>query len=465
MRKILDRSTYKIFLLAYLVSVPLLAFGQQVGSPSLSAQDQVQDCLRGLWGKPVFWDQAAVTPVDPSLCKAQPEKIDEALRVQHVMAFHLSNALLLIQDASFDKNNAPFNYLWKTPTINMRVIPRSTPGSRPPTDAELLAVTDTVLKNSHLVPLTCPFKASEGGMGRLALNLFIEIRKMHPGAQQESVIALLADSDADHETVLGVGRLVYGELRDGHLQFRWESPLLETSMSQVGLVDLLRNGNLQIILTSNFGMGNHTAFYAFDLDGTEISRQTSTCGMFDDLARHSATACPITTEDGVDIRDSSSGPKELIAVDESGKKARYVFENARYKEVEGPKSARRPSVPRATTLNAAGLKLMQVGDYQAAIVRFEEAAQLDSSDPLFANNAGFAYYELGKYDESLYWFNKTIEIDPNRGVAYLNLGDAYAKLDRNAEARQAYIKYIQLAPNSKSVPAVRKKLEDLARTP
>jgi hypothetical protein len=67
---------------------------------------------------------------------------------------------------------------------------------------------DKILKRSHLAPVTCPFKTSEGQIGRLAFNIFIEIHKMHPGSQQESVIALLTDSDADHETVLGAGRFV-----------------------------------------------------------------------------------------------------------------------------------------------------------------------------------------------------------------------------------------------------------------
>jgi hypothetical protein len=48
-------------------------------------------------------------------------------------------------------------------------------------------------------------------------------------------------------------------------------------MFQDGFVDLLGNGRLQIILTSVFGMGNYTGFYAFDLDGRELSRQSSTC--------------------------------------------------------------------------------------------------------------------------------------------------------------------------------------------
>jgi tetratricopeptide (TPR) repeat protein len=111
------------------------------------------------------------------------------------------------------------------------------------------------------------------------------------------------------------------------------------------------------------------------------------------------------------------------------------------------------------------MSLMQQGNYQAALGKFEEAAQLNENDPLFANNAGFAYYKLERYQDSLYWFNKAIEIDPKRAIAYLNLGDALVKLNRNADAREAYKKYLQLAPDSKSAPDVKKKLDALPPTP
>lgn len=436
------------------------AVAHQADKPlAAKSHEAMQDCLRELWGKPVFWDVRAVAPVDPSVCKVPPEKVDEALKQQHISAFRLSNAVLLTSELSFRPESGAFRYEWKHPDINIRVVPRVTPGSRPPTGAELHEFASQILNWSHLPPITCPFKAADGQIGRLAFNVFIEIHKMHSGTAQESLIALLADSDAEHETVLGAGRLVYGELQGGHLQLRWESPLLETTMSQVGYVDLLGNGNLQIIVTSVFGMGNHTAFYAFDLDRRELSKQTSTCEAFSDLEAHGAVACPISTETDVEIKERVSGPKDLVATETSGEKVRYVFKEGSYQQYPPAGAAKPPSVPRATALNSQGMQFMQQKNYDAAIAKFEEAAQVNDKDPLFANNAGFAYYRLERYQDSLYWFDKAIEIDPNRAVAYLNLGDAYAKLNNNVEARRAYHRYLELAPSSKSVPEVEKKLE------
>lgn len=429
------------------------------------SHDHVQTCLGAVWGKPVFWDRSAVAPIDSSVCTAKPDDLERVLKQQHILVFRLPNAVLLTSDARFDSSNTPFNYLWKTPAISIRVIPRVTSGSRPPTDAELKDFSEVLLKRAHMPPLTCPFKPSDGEIARLAVNVFIEIHKMHPGSDQESVVALLSDSDADHETVLGAGRLVYGELEGGRLQVRWESPLLEAAMAQLGFVDLLGAGNLQIMLTSVFGMGNHTAFYAFDLDGHEISRQNATCEAFSDLAAQSFIACPISTESDIKITGPGNGPKELLTTTESGKKVRYVLKSAHFEEVGVARSPKPPSVPRANALNAEGMKLMQQGHYETAAAKFEEAAQANEKDSLFADNAGFAYYKLERYQDSLYWFNKAIEIDPNRAVAYLNLADACAKLSRNAEARDAYKKYLELAPDSKAAADVKKKLDALSLTP
>jgi hypothetical protein len=338
------------------------------------------------------------------------------------------------------------------------------PESRRPTEAEMRQISDIILQRSHLAPLICPFISGPEGVGRLAFNISIDVHKMHPSSERESVIAIVMNSDADHENIVGPGRIVYGELEAGGFKYFWETPLLKTWFFQMGYVDLLRSGNLQIIMTSAFGNnGQYTLFYAFDLDGAEISRQSDACDRLEtDGLDKNSTVCPIFGTDTVEINSDVKGPKELLVTDERAKKIRYVFSNGRYQEVRGPKQAKKPappSDPRATGLNKEGMQLMEQKNYEAAIAKFEEAAMLNSAESLFANNAGFAYYKMGKYVESLYWFNKTIEIDPERAVAYLNLGDSLAKVNRNAEARQAYTKYLELAPDSKSAPDVKKKLD------
>ena len=332
-----------LVLFVCLSSVPSLGLAQQGHAPFLpaTAHEQIQNCLRALWREPVFWDNNAVAPVNPSVCDLPPDQIDEALKRQHVIAFRLSNAVLLADAWGFDQQSGALRYQWKTPEIDIRVLARVLPGGRTPTDAELREVADAVLKHSHLTPLACPLQASEGRRGRLAFNILVWVEKLHVGSQQESVVALLGNSDPDHEDLINPGRLVYGDSKDGRFQYQWESPLVNTVLFQFGFADLLRNGNLQILLTSDVGAGKHTAFYAFDLGGREISRQdspgASTCEAFPDYGVF-ATGCPIMTDTDTEVVGTVSGPKELVTTDESGKKLRYVFKGGRYRRGSGPHS-------------------------------------------------------------------------------------------------------------------------------
>jgi tetratricopeptide (TPR) repeat protein len=116
-------------------------------------------------------------------------------------------------------------------------------------------------------------------------------------------------------------------------------------------------------------------------------------------------------------------------------------------------------LPAAT--NDEGMRLYKEKKYAEAVAKFEEAARLQPSSALFANNAGFACFKLGQYEEAVQWFQKAIFADPNRSVAYLNLGDAYLQLGKKPEAKQAFEKYMELQPNSKAAPGVMGKLKSL----
>jgi len=450
----LKTSIRKLLLLVYFSSVPSLAYAQQGRSISVpaSAHDQVQDCLRELWGKPVFWDRNADAPVDPSVCKAEPAKMEQALKEQHLITFRLSNAVLLVQEGSFDKNYANSNYKWKTPEIIIRVLPtdRSNPGSRPPTETELHEVGDTVLRRSHLPPLNCPYVASEGQVGRTALSIFVEIHRLHVNSEQESAVARVVASDPEPDRTTSEGRIVYGELQGGHFQYLWESPLLGGGNLNPYFRDLLHNGNRQINVLSEIGMSKPEynrlyAFYAFDLDGTEISRQPSTCKFYGDLARHSATACPIQDSD---------------------EKVHYIIRDGRYREVLGPEPAGQDvrDAVEGRKLNEEGMQLMKAGNYAEAAERFIDALEKKPDSILFATNAGFACYKIGRYEEALSYIKAFTELS-NHPIAYLNLGDILVKLNRFAEARDAYMEYLASGPSPSSAADVKKKLDALPLSP
>lgn len=377
--------------------------------------------------------------------------MEQALKEQHFIVFRLSNAVLLVQEGSFDKNYANSYYRWKTPEIIIRVVPtdRNNPGSRAPTETELHEVGDAVLRRSHLPPLNCPYVASEGEVGRMALSIFVEIHRLHINSEQESVVARVVASDPEPDRPTSEGRIVYGELQGGHFRYLWESPLLGGGNLSPAFRNLLHNGNRQITVTSEIGMTKPEysrvyAFSAFDLDGTEISRQPFPCEFYDydQLAKHSATACPIVDSDD---------------------KVHYVIRDGHYVQVRGPeptgKDARDTAEGRS--LNEEGMQLMKVGNYAEAAEKFIDALEKKPDSGLFANNAGFACYKMGRYEEALSYVKASIDLNQNRPIAYLNLGDILVKLNRNAEARDAYTEYLASGPSASAAADVKKKLDAL----
>jgi predicted negative regulator of RcsB-dependent stress response len=454
------------------------AAAQQPAAPALPPHDQVQDCLRKLWAKPVFWDSRAVAPVDPSVCGAPPGKIEDTLKAQHLSVFHLANAVFLTSADLFTPNRMGFYYRWKIPSINIRVLPLTLDESRSPSDAELRQITEAILQRSHLTPLTCPFDDNSDGIGELALSIEIDIHKMHIGSPRESVVALVVNTDPQQDRVAGTGRIIYGELEDGGFKYLWETPLLYSSFGQWGYDDLLRNGNLQISMTTSWGSsGQYTLFYAFDLDGREITRQNDTCQVMDEFAldhNRNATVCPVYA-DSVDVVATAKGPKDLRIVDSSAnqvdptksvKKLRYTYKDGHY-QVAASAPVKGTASLSVAAINEQGTDLMKEGKFQEASDKFYEAYLRNDSTAqcLYTNNLGFADYKMGKYEEAVEYLKETTHCDSTRAVAYLNLGDAYAKLNRNADARQAYEKYLELTPDSKSAADVKKKLDALPPSP
>jgi hypothetical protein len=377
--------------------------------------------------------------------------MEQVLKEQHLIAFRLSNAVLLVQEGSFDKNRTNVYYHWKTPEIIIRVLPtdRSNPGSRPPTEAELHEVGDTVLKKTHLPPMNCPYVTSEGEIGRMALSIFVEIHRLHINSEEESVVARVVASDPEPDRTTEEGRIVYGKLQGGHFQYQWESPLLGGSSLSPAFRNLFHNGNRQITVSSKIGISKPEydsiyAFFAFDLDGTEISRQPPPCEFYDYdlLAKHSATACPLVDSD---------------------EKVHYVIRDGRYVLVQGLEAPGQDARDAAEgrRLNEEGMQLMKAGNYAEAAEKFIDALEKKSDSGLFANNAGFACYKVGRYEEALSYVKASINLNQNRPVAYLNLGDILVKLNRDAEARDTYTEYLATGPSASAAADVKKKLDAL----
>ncbi len=351
-------------------------------------------------------------------------------------------------------------------------------------EAEARALLPEILKFARTVPLATsqalsPAELTANGMPQRAPGADDEVEvgpyfrfykaKLQPKAP-DSVVALMEDWPS------GVaGRIIFGEMRDGKYQMLWDSPLVN-GHGQLELADVNGDGWNELLWRSETCGARSCSpeeLVIFDKEGHEITRQEK-CSVqpiypFDQTDGVCAIVGEeITVRDAALLPQGKPGPAE-IAVESwvaDGKDRVFKLVNGAYIPFEQNADRELPltMVQNAAQLNEDGMKLMNQGKYKDAREVFIKAADLDPSNALYPNNAGFAYYKEGEYDFSIEWFGKAIEIDPKRAVAYLNRGDALARLGRNASgsmARKDYEKFLELAPDSKSAPAIRKKLEAL----
>jgi Flp pilus assembly protein TadD len=99
----------------------------------------------------------------------------------------------------------------------------------------------------------------------------------------------------------------------------------------------------------------------------------------------------------------------------------------------------------ARSRNRHGLKLFNEKDIPGALKAFQEAYELDSSDPEVTNNLAHCYELLGVYERAEIHYRETIALDPERGVAYQNLGALLAHPDANNSKLKEASRLLQTA--------------------
>ncbi len=91
------------------------------------------------------------------------------------------------------------------------------------------------------------------------------------------------------------------------------------------------------------------------------------------------------------------------------------------------------SNPSQTAYNQ-GLAHMRQGQYDSAVVAFQEAVNLAPGAPVVHHSLASAYLELGQLRPALAEFNRAVTLDPKYGEAHLGAGIAYLELGRYDEA-------------------------------
>lgn len=67
-----------------------------------------------------------------------------------------------------------------------------------------------------------------------------------------------------------------------------------------------------------------------------------------------------------------------------------------------------------------GNVLSELGDYEAAIKRYQTATELDERQPTIWKNLASAYHHIGNHDEEMKCFDKALELDPRQPEALIS---------------------------------------------
>lgn len=99
-------------------------------------------------------------------------------------------------------------------------------------------------------------------------------------------------------------------------------------------------------------------------------------------------------------------------------------------------------------LNYLGFNEMSNGDYNDALDYFDQALNLNNSDPVILNNIGFTYYLIGNYNESVNYFERAIKYDPSDVIYYYNIAGVFRRMGDYKREQEYLNKALVIDPRS-----------------
>jgi hypothetical protein len=184
------------------------------------------------------------------------------------------------------------------------------------------------LEAARPAPVDAPGKAVAGTeMASVSYRVALMQRRMRPDGP-EAVLALLGVQD-------GPVRLAYGEIVDGALHVRWDSPVFSSRLLQMGFQDVTGDGEDEIVAAYAEGANaTSLALFIFDRTGRELTRQEDCYFVFDwEPAGH---VCPIRLIDfelepttpsdpSAAAPSTKPQPKDIVARDKENTSKRTIY--------------------------------------------------------------------------------------------------------------------------------------------
>lgn len=95
-----------------------------------------------------------------------------------------------------------------------------------------------------------------------------------------------------------------------------------------------------------------------------------------------------------------------------------------------------------------GVQSHTQGDFQGAVIAYQQALDLDPENAVLHNNLGFLYGQLQNWEQSLHHLQRAIDINDHLAIAYANLGQVQAATKQGAEAVKNLQQAITLEPDN-----------------
>jgi hypothetical protein len=181
------------------------------------------------------------------------------------------------------------------------------------------------LRAARPAPMYAPFKPDAGtDTATLEYRVGLMQRRMKPDGP-ETVIALLGSQGDPH-------RLAYGELVDGTLHVRWDSPVFSGWQLQIGFNDVTGDGEDEIVIGYAVGANaTAAALIVFDRSGTELTRQTNCQDSL--IWNPRGEVCPIVGTDMKLVPSKDGHAKDILVYEpgaKTGTRVRYRLKDGRY---------------------------------------------------------------------------------------------------------------------------------------
>jgi hypothetical protein len=318
-------------IVGFLLAVPQAS--PQVEHTGFADVDRYLLCIRTILGKPVYRDPASFLRQSGFRCPASREELvkdlttrEEVLAEDEKLAFIFPRRLL--------RNLGP-----EGPTVawkRLELVPeprnfRGIPGTRELSTVELQQIGQKTLAQVRPTPVVAHARPDADGVVRVEYQLRLTAARLGQTAA-ESIVGILGQPN-------GAGRVVYGELRNGSYTVRWDSPVINALMFEMGFEDMDGDGVKDILLVSRWGRnGDFTMLSILETEGRELTRQ-KTC-VFDNLWSYEddGVVCPIVAREIIiDDPRAPTGTRDLL-VNQSDAQTdpgvfRYALRGGRYVEI------------------------------------------------------------------------------------------------------------------------------------